>query len=88
MSHPSKSLELNEQQKVRIPLPMLVTILAACAAGAFAWASLTNAVTAMQHEIAGHEARIRQLEENQQDLVVIRTNVDWIKKTLEQSHRN
>lgn len=87
MNRSSPPIELSEQQRVRIPLAMLIALLGTCAAGAFAWASITNAVTVMQRELAAHDERIKKLEDNQQEIAAVRTNVDWIKRTMEQPSR-
>ena len=81
------TLSLNERTAVRLPLIVLLSILAATATAVIAWARLGDVDSVNARAIEVHERRINKLEEGQADLAVIRNDVQWIRRSLEQQKR-
>ena len=82
-----ETLSLGERTAVRLPLLMLIGLLASIAGATLAWATLRGDVGDHTKTLTTHEERIKRLEESQADLAVIRNDVQWIRRTIEQQPR-
>lgn len=79
----SAPFNLGDQTKVRLPLVMLLTLLAFVASAAVVWSGDHSALADHATTLSTHDQRIRKLEENQADIAVMRNDVLWIRRTLE-----
>jgi hypothetical protein len=84
----SPPITLADQTKIRLPLVMLLSLLALVATAAVVWSGDHNAVADHASQLATHDSRIRKLEEEQTDIAVMKNDVRWIRSTLEQQQHD
>ncbi|HSV73445.1 MAG TPA: hypothetical protein VLH79_06775 [Chthonomonadales bacterium] len=77
-------ITVGEQTKVRLPLAMLLALLGFVAAGAVVISTDRASVADHTTQLADQAARLRKLEDAQGDIRVMKNDVEWIRKTLEQ----
>lgn len=77
----------SDDTRVRLPLVMLVSLLALVAGSAIVWSGDHAAVAEHRTKLDDHAARLRTLEESQTDFAVMKNDVKWIRATLEQQSR-
>lgn len=77
----------SDETRIRLPLVMLLSLLAVVAASAVVWSGDHSAVAEHKLKLEDHAARLRALEESQTDFAVMKNDVKWIRSTLEQQAR-
>jgi len=80
-------ISLGEQTKVRMPLLMLVGLLAAVASATVAITTIRAGTESHTLQLAVHDERLNKLEAAQADLALVKNDVNWIRRTLEQRDR-
>ena len=87
--HDENSLPFNlsDTTKVRLPLVMLLGLVGFVASATLAWSSLRSIADGNSNRLTAHDIRLDRLEANQADIAVMRNDVLWIRKTLEQRDR-
>lgn len=83
----SPPFNLGEQTKVRLPLLMLLGLLAVVASAAVVWSGDHNAVAEHAATLSDHESRLKQVESSRTDIEVVKNDVQWIRRTIEQQQR-
>lgn len=79
----SPTLQVDEKTKVRLPLLILLALLGTVATAAGAWSMHSSKIGTLQDSAAQHEKRILKIEEQVQDIAVIKNDVQWIRRELE-----
>lgn len=79
----SPPIRISERKGVQMPLVMLFGLLSLTATAALAYSNLKDEAKASTREIVSQAERIRRLEENQATIAAMKSDIEWIKRTME-----
>jgi hypothetical protein len=76
-------INLSEHTRVRLPMLMLVAILASVGSAAAVMATHWAALAEHTVKLTEHHIRLQKLEESQMGILVMKNDVEWIRRHIE-----
>jgi hypothetical protein len=83
----TKIFELNERTKAVMPLATLLCFLTATATAAITYESMRSADQSNTAAIQELQARMIKLEKTQEDIAVLKNDVQWLRRYLESQRK-
>ena len=80
--------KLHERRAVSIPLAVLIGLLGAVASAAMVWNGDRTALAANTAQLSEHSQRLRKLEEITTQIEIMKNDVEWIRRIMEERRAN